>query len=91
MSRFKNFTDEEIYVIKHAFMEAGFEFNLDNYSEDLINLYNKLYNEITKEDADRLYSEDSTNTAQIESAIDKNNEVLYKITFSKENTNERNS
>lgn len=66
MNRFKNFTDEEVYLIKRAFAEASFEIVMtDRYTEDQVKLYNDLYNEITEEDKERLYKDDYETTPEI--------------------------
>lgn len=50
MSRFKEFTDEEIYILFRAFMESSYEFNMtDKYSKEEADIHTKILNELLEE------------------------------------------
>lgn len=50
----KNFTDQEIYVIKRSLIHASFKFHMeDEYPKCLHAVHNKLLNEFSAEDKKR--------------------------------------
>ena len=56
MNRWSNFTDSEIYMLKRMTIESSFEIMIySNYDEQQKKLHADLMNELTKEDADRIY------------------------------------
>lgn len=67
VDRFKNFTDEEIYMMQRTFTEAGADIILsEKYSDKQKKIYEKLYNEIIEEDKFRLYGLEEYNRRMIE-------------------------
>lgn len=64
-NRFKDFTDEEIYMMQRTFTEAGFNVVMsDKYSKEQVEIYQKLYWEIIEEDKRRLYPEEPQETLE---------------------------
>ena len=58
INRYKDFTDEEIYILQQVFTEASLNMVMtDKYNEEQVKLYNDLYNEIIEEDKKRLYKD----------------------------------
>ena len=59
MSRLKDFTDNEVYMLKRMAMESSWNICMKaKYSEEEIKLYEALLNELGNEDSNRMYGKD---------------------------------
>jgi len=58
MSRFSEFTDDEVYMLKRQAIEGSWEIMMGNpYTEDCRAIHNCLLNELVEEDSHRQYKE----------------------------------
>ena len=54
MTRFKEFTDDELYVLKRQAVESSWEIIMSgNYAEDLTPIHSKIWNEVLEEISNR--------------------------------------